>query len=193
MSPLPRRVLRASLVCLAACSTLLAAQSTPSPSTAAPSPILLWPNGAPGAVGDTPLDKPVLTPYLPAQDPTHTAIVVCPGGGYAMLAIDKEGTQIAQWLNDRVVAAFVLTYRYGPRYHHPDPAARCSARHSLCAHARRRRLDRSRPHRHYGIFCRRPSRFHGWDTFRQWQSRRRGASHPARQQSSGLHGARPTP
>ena len=121
MSTLPHRVLRASLACLFACATLLAAQSTPSPAAPAPAPILLWPSGAPGAVGDTPVDKPILTPYLPAQNPTHTAIVVCPGGGYAMLAIDKEGTEVARWLNDRGVAAFVLTYRYGPSYHHPVP------------------------------------------------------------------------
>ncbi|HUV97644.1 MAG TPA: alpha/beta hydrolase [Acidobacteriaceae bacterium] len=122
MSTLPRRILRGSLACLFACATLLVAQSTiSSNAAAAPAPILLWPNGAPGAVGDTALDKPILTPYLPAQNPTHTAIVVCPGGGYSMLAIDKEGTQIAHWLNDRGVAAFVLTYRYGPQYHHPIP------------------------------------------------------------------------
>lgn len=36
-----------------------------------------------------------------------------------MLAIDKEGTQVAHWLNERGVAAFVLTYRLGPRYHYP--------------------------------------------------------------------------
>lgn len=108
--------------CMFACASLLVAQSTPAPSpTTAPTAILLWPNGAPGAVGDTPLDKPILTPYLPTKNPTQTAIVICPGGGYAMLAIDKEGTQVAQWLNARGVAAFVLTYRYGPRYHHPIP------------------------------------------------------------------------
>jgi len=118
---LSQRILHGSLICLFACATLLAAQSTPSPATTSSAPILLWPNGAPGAVGDTPVDKPILTPYLPAQNPTHTAIVVCPGGGYAMLAIDKEGTQIARWLNARGVAAFVLTYRYGPRYHYPVP------------------------------------------------------------------------
>ncbi len=108
--------------CMFACASLLVAQSTPAPSpTTAPTAILLWPNGAPGAVGDTPLDKPILTPYLPTKNPTQTAIVICPGGGYAMLAIDKEGTQVAQWLNARGVAAFVLTYRYGPKYHHPIP------------------------------------------------------------------------
>jgi acetyl esterase/lipase len=45
--------------------------------------------------------------------------VVCPGGGYGALAVDHEGRQIAQWLNARGVAAFVLKYRLGPRYHHP--------------------------------------------------------------------------
>ena len=36
-----------------------------------------------------------------------------------MLAVDHEGRQIAEWLNARGVAAFVLRYRLGPRYHHP--------------------------------------------------------------------------
>jgi hypothetical protein len=64
------RILRGSLAGLFACATLLAAQSTSSPNDAtSPAPILLWPNGAPGAAGDTPLDKPTLTPYLPAQNP----------------------------------------------------------------------------------------------------------------------------
>jgi acetyl esterase/lipase len=46
-------------------------------------------------------------------------VVVCPGGGYAHLATDHEGDQIARWLNSFGVAAFVLQYRLGPRYHHP--------------------------------------------------------------------------
>ena len=94
-------------------------QTTPATVPPQPSTILLWPSGAPGAQGTAPTDKPTLTVYLPAQNPTHTGIVICPGGGYQMLAIDKEGTKIAQWLNARGVAAFVLTYRLGPRYHHP--------------------------------------------------------------------------
>lgn len=112
----PTAVLRVSLAVLFCCASLLAAQSSPS---ATPTPILLWPNGAPGALGATDLDKPTITPYLPAQNPTHTGIVICPGGGYEHLAIDWEGTKVAQWLNARGVAAFVLTYRLGPRYHHP--------------------------------------------------------------------------
>jgi len=50
---------------------------------------------------------------------TGSAIVICPGGGYAHLALDYEGAQVAQWLNSIGVAAFVLQYRLGPRYHHP--------------------------------------------------------------------------
>ena len=46
-------------------------------------------------------------------------MVVFPGGGYQHLAIDKEGTQVARWLNTLGVAAFVVQYRLGPRYHHP--------------------------------------------------------------------------
>jgi acetyl esterase/lipase len=48
-------------------------------------------------------------------------VVVCPGGGYGGLAMDHEGKQIADWLNSLGVAAFVLKYRLGPRYHHPAP------------------------------------------------------------------------
>jgi acetyl esterase/lipase len=81
---------------------------------------LLWPSGAPGAVGNEDVDKPSLTLYLPEGGPsTGIGVVVCPGGGYARLAMDHEGKQIAQWLNSIGIAAFVLKYRLGPRYHHP--------------------------------------------------------------------------
>ena len=56
--------------------------------------------------------QPTLTPVLP--DPasaTGTAVVVCPGGAYAMLAIAHEGFDVAHWLAERGVAAFVLKYR----------------------------------------------------------------------------------
>jgi acetyl esterase/lipase len=81
---------------------------------------LLWPSGAPGALGGEDADKPALTIYLPpAEKSSGAAVVVCPGGGYAHLAIDHEGKQIAEWLNARGIAAFVLRYRLGPRYRHP--------------------------------------------------------------------------
>jgi acetyl esterase/lipase len=46
-------------------------------------------------------------------------VIVFPGGGYEHLATDHEGVQVAQWLNSIGVAAFVVKYRLGPRYHHP--------------------------------------------------------------------------
>src|SRR5947209_11121869 len=72
---------------------------------------LLWPNGAPNAVGTEDIDKPSLTIYLP--DPAKavgTGVVVCPGGGYVNLAMDHEGRQVAEWMNSIGVAAFVLKY-----------------------------------------------------------------------------------
>jgi acetyl esterase/lipase len=88
---------------------------------AAQTVIPLWPHGAPGAKGDDAvLDIPTLTISLPPADKaTGASIVVCPGGGYGMLAVDHEGKQVAEWLNRLGVAAFVLKYRLGPRYHHP--------------------------------------------------------------------------
>jgi acetyl esterase/lipase len=81
---------------------------------------LLWPNGAPGAVGNQPEDQPSLTIYLP--DPAKavpTGVVVCPGGGYVHLSMDLEGSEFAKWLNSLGIAAFVLKYRLAPRYHYP--------------------------------------------------------------------------
>jgi acetyl esterase/lipase len=84
-------------------------------------PIILWPNGAPGALGHEPTDIPTLTPYLPAPEKaTGAGVVICPGGGYEHLS-EREGKPVAEWLNSIGVAAFVLKYRIGPRYHHPAP------------------------------------------------------------------------
>ena len=79
----------------------------------------LWKGSAPGAKGSGPTDVPTLTAYLPVANPTHTAVVVAPGGGYTMLAKDHEGAAVARWLNAHGVAAFVLEYRLGPTYRHP--------------------------------------------------------------------------
>ena len=84
--------------------------------------LLLWPDGAPGAVGKEERDRPSLTVYLPSKEKASgTAVVVCPGGGYGFLAVDHEGRQPAEWLNKQGVAAFVLRYRIAPRYRHPAP------------------------------------------------------------------------
>jgi len=93
---------------------VLVAQTPP----AGPAPELLWPNGAPGALGTADEDKPSITPYL-AKSPNGTAVIVCPGGSYMHLAMDHEGAQIARWLNSLGISAFVLQYRLGPKYHHP--------------------------------------------------------------------------
>jgi acetyl esterase/lipase len=84
-----------------------------------PTPELLWKNGAPFAQGTAEIDQPTLTVYLPAANPTKTAVIVAPGGGYAHLSMQKEGEDIARWLNAHGVAGFVLKYRLGPNYHHP--------------------------------------------------------------------------
>jgi acetyl esterase/lipase len=81
--------------------------------------VLLWPDGAPKAVGKTPGDIPTLTIYLPASNPTKTGVVIAPGGGYHNLSMIHEGEVVAHWLNARGVAAFVLKYRLGPVYHYP--------------------------------------------------------------------------
>jgi acetyl esterase/lipase len=105
-----------NLAVLALGTTLFAAQGD------APKVEMLWPRGAPGAVGTEDRDRPTLTVYLPPADKaTGTAVVACPGGGYGALAVDHEGKAVAEWLNEHGVAAFVLKYRLGPRYHHPAP------------------------------------------------------------------------
>lgn len=81
--------------------------------------VLLWPNGAPGARGSAEIDKPSLTIFLPAANPTRTGVVIAPGGGYVHLEMEKEGFAEARWLTERGVAAFVLRYRLGPKYHFP--------------------------------------------------------------------------
>jgi len=79
----------------------------------------LWTNGAPGAQGTADNDQPTITAYLPASNPTRTAVVIAPGGGYQHLSMVHEGSDVAAWLNARGVAAFVLKYRLGPKYHNP--------------------------------------------------------------------------
>ena len=109
----------ACLMVLTLVSPVVFAQQGTSPANSGQE-ILLWPSGAPGALGSDDTDKPELTVFLPSgANPTKTSVVVAPGGGYQHLSMDKEGFAVARWLNDRGVAAFVLRYRLGPKYHHP--------------------------------------------------------------------------
>jgi acetyl esterase/lipase len=108
-----------AVVFLAALGRAVHAQDVFAP-VGTPTMELLWPKGAPGALGTEDADKPALTIYLPAPTQTSAAgIVVCPGGAYGHLAIDHEGHQVARWLTSHGIAAFIVKYRLGPRYHHP--------------------------------------------------------------------------
>lgn len=56
--------------------------------------------------------KPNIAVYLPSKQlATGYGVIICPGGGYGVLAYDWEGTDIAKWLNSIGIAAFVLKYR----------------------------------------------------------------------------------
>jgi acetyl esterase/lipase len=82
-------------------------------------PIPLWPDGAPGALGNSTNDIPTLTPYLCESNANGAAMVICPGGGYGHLAA-HEGNDYALWLNQHGVTCFVLKYRLGSNgYHYP--------------------------------------------------------------------------
>ncbi len=83
----------------------------------APSPLALWPDGVSDASGDG--ERPQITPYLLDSATPAPAIVVCPGGGYAMRAA-HEAEPIARWLNTLGIAACVLDYRVAP-HQHPAP------------------------------------------------------------------------
>jgi len=88
----------------------------------------LWPNGAPGSEGKTAQEavrlspggdhvvssvhRPSITVYLPPKDmATGAAVVIAPGGGHRELWMDHEGYNVASWLSDHGLAAFVLKYR----------------------------------------------------------------------------------
>lgn len=100
--------------------------------------LLLWPDGPAGqnktnsvrsetaAMGDrlvggkkilrvSNVTEPSITVYRPpARKATGTAILVCPGGGYGILAMDLEGTEVCEWLNLIGVTAILLKYRVPP-------------------------------------------------------------------------------
>jgi len=101
------------------CVPAMAAEGPAGAPADKPAPVFLWPDGAPGAKGDTLEDKPRLTPYLVPGDEPRACIVVCPGGGYGTRAA-HEGEPVARWLNGLGVSACVLDYRVKP-YRHPVP------------------------------------------------------------------------
>ncbi len=97
-----------------------------------PAVISVWPGKAPGETVDigpeeiqpnkpgenppvmrvTNVSQPTLTVHLPPQEKRNgTAVVICPGGGFNILAWNKEGLEVAEWFNSIGVTAFVLKYR----------------------------------------------------------------------------------
>ena len=94
----------------------------------------VWPNGAPDHNGmDEPEEKfegdrvrnvseAEMYVYLPGEENnTGAAIVICPGGGYWIEAMDHEGFEMAEWLKSKGVAGIVLKYRL-PYGHHEIPS-----------------------------------------------------------------------
>jgi acetyl esterase/lipase len=79
----------------------------------------LWPQGAPGALGQDPeRDIPTLTLFEP-EKPSGASVIICPGGGYGGLASHEGGTY-ALWLRELGLTCFVLKYRLGSHgYRHP--------------------------------------------------------------------------
>jgi acetyl esterase/lipase len=96
--------------------------------------IEIWPEGVPGRRADAgpqreefrdervyAVHTPTLTVYRPSADAANgTAVIVCPGGGYARLATGHEGSQVGEWLASLGVTAFELHYRLG-EYGQPAP------------------------------------------------------------------------
>ena len=118
------------------CMTSMLASSHSDTRAAEPTVEVLWPQGAPGAMPGKEKESrsggrvrdvhtPTLTVYLPSKErATGAAVVICPGGGYGLLAMEHEGEQIAEWLNSIGVAGFILKYRHsnsGAGYGHPAP------------------------------------------------------------------------
>lgn len=95
----------------------------------------LWPGKAPGETKDIGPEKltepkkgqadvkrlgnvsePTVTVYAPPKEKANgTAVLVAPGGGYSILAIEHEGTDVCKWLNDLGVTAVLLKYRVPKR------------------------------------------------------------------------------
>ena len=97
-----------------------AVQQPPPPILQEPQTTLLWQGRAPGAQGDEDRDKPAITVYMPPNTTgPMTAVIIAPGGSYQRLSMNLEGREPANHFNAMGVAAFVLRYRLGPRYHHP--------------------------------------------------------------------------
>ena len=125
------------IVCVVFTAGLLSAQQRIWQPTWQPSPghtqVLIWPGAAPDAqpvagpevawrdqgflvagkpvLGVGKVSKPTMTVYSPTGKNSGAAIVVFPGGGYQVLAIDLEGTEVCDWLTSKGITCVLLKYR----------------------------------------------------------------------------------
>lgn len=82
--------------------------------------MILWPEGAPLAIGTELEDQPRLDHYPVQTDAAAPALIICPGGGYEGIELEHEGEVMARWINKLGITAFILHYRVKP-YGHPCP------------------------------------------------------------------------
>ncbi len=122
------------LILLCFCAPLLAAEK----------PITLWPDGAPGALGNSPKDIPTLTPYLPAK-PSGAAMLLIPGGSYSGI-YEGQAEPFALWLNEHGLTVFVLRYRLGSAgYRYPAQLQDAvEAMFQIRSHAEKWKIDPKR-------------------------------------------------
>ena len=78
--------------------------------------IKLWENNIP-CNDETHTTEPFMTPYM--VEGSKACVIICPGGGYCFLCLDKEGAWIAEMFNKNGISAYVLNYRLAPNYHNP--------------------------------------------------------------------------
>ena len=112
--PTERFLRRSSLSCALVALLLSACTSVPPESSSAAAPVLLWPNGAPGATGLTDADKPALIPFLPTKGNTGAAMVIVPSESGGQSLVSGEAVEMARWLSERGIAGFVLRRRGAP-------------------------------------------------------------------------------
>ena len=77
------------------------------------------------------VSNPTLTLYTPKKKNTGAAVVVFPGGGYRILAIDLEGTEVCDWLTSKGITCILVKYRVPEPGPYPQifrPAPGCSTR-----------------------------------------------------------------
>lgn len=134
-----------SILLLGICTSLVAQKAAWQPDPGRPT-VPIWPHGAPDAqpapgpefdtttakdnlVAGQPVIRlgnvstPTLTLYAPKGKSSGAAVVVFPGGGYHILAIDLEGTEACQWLNDAGIICILLKYRVPDSGPYPKSSA----------------------------------------------------------------------